>query len=357
MFVRKRNDKNEIARYKTRLVAQGFSQRPEIYYDETYLPMMDIITFRYLISLSVSEALDMHLMDVITAYLYGMLENDIYMKVPEGFQLPQVNTSQPRNMYLIKLRRSLYGLKQSGRMWYNCMSEYLIKDGYINKPICPCVFIKKSELGFAILVVYVDDINLFKTPEELTKAATYLKDEFEMKDLGNTKYCLGLKIEHKSNGILIHQLTYVEKVLKQFNMDKAHPLSSPMIVRSLDAEKDHFRPKEENEALLTLIYEVLYLSAIGALLYLAQCTRLDIAFSVNLLARLSSALTRRHWNGVKHILRYLRRTIDLGLFYSKESTLKGYADYGYLYDPYKARSQTEYVFTCGNTAISWRSTK
>ena len=146
----------------------------------------------------------MRLMDVITAYLYGMLENDIYMKVPEGFLLPQVNTSQPRNMYSIKLRRSLYDLKQSERMWYNRLSEYLIKDGYINSLICPCVFIKKSELGFAILAVYVDDINLFETPEELTKAATYLKEEFEMKDLGKTKYCLGLQIEHKSNRILIH---------------------------------------------------------------------------------------------------------------------------------------------------------
>ena len=95
VFVRKRDDKNEIARYKARLVAQGFSQRPRIDYDETYSPVMDIITFRYLISLSVSEGLDMHLMDIIIAYLYGMLENDIYMKVYEGFQLPQVNTSQP----------------------------------------------------------------------------------------------------------------------------------------------------------------------------------------------------------------------------------------------------------------------
>ena len=94
--------------------------------------------------MSISEGLDMHLMHVVTAYLYGMLENDIYMKVLEGFQLPQVNTSQPRNMYSIKLRRSLYGLKQSGRMWYNRLSEYLIKDGYINNHICPCVFIKKS---------------------------------------------------------------------------------------------------------------------------------------------------------------------------------------------------------------------
>ena len=94
------------------------------------------------------------------------------MKIPKGFQLPQENTSQPRNMYSIKLRRSLYGLKQSGRMWYNRLSEYLIKDGYIINPICPCVFIKKSKLEFAIFVVYVDDINLFGTPEELTKATT-----------------------------------------------------------------------------------------------------------------------------------------------------------------------------------------
>ena len=182
MFVRKRNDKNEIVRYKARLVAQGFSQRHGIDYDETYSHVMDIITFQYLISPSVSEGLDMRLMDIITAYLYGMLENDIYMKVLEGFQLPQVNTLQQRNTYSIKLRQSLYGLKQYGRMWYNRLSEYLIKDGYINNPICPCVFIKKSELGFAILAVYVDDINLFRTPEELTKGTTYLKDEFEMKD-------------------------------------------------------------------------------------------------------------------------------------------------------------------------------
>ena len=175
-----------------------------------------------------------------------------------------------------------------------------------------------------------------------------------MKDLGKTKYCIGLKIEHKSNGILIHQSTYVEMVLKQFNMDKAHALSSPMIVRSLDAKKDHFRPKKRK---LSTSPEVPYLSAIGALLYLAQCTRPNITFSVNLLARFSSAPTRRHLNGVKHILRYLRGTTDLSLFYSKESILKGYADSRYLYYPHKARSQTRYVFTCDNTAISWRSIK
>ena len=86
VFVRKRNDKNEVVRYKARLVAQGFSQRPGIDFDETYSPVMDGITFRYLVSMTVKERLDMHLMDVMTAYLYGLLDADIYMKVPDGYK-------------------------------------------------------------------------------------------------------------------------------------------------------------------------------------------------------------------------------------------------------------------------------
>uniref|UniRef100_A0A2N9G9W6 Reverse transcriptase Ty1/copia-type domain-containing protein n=2 Tax=Fagus sylvatica TaxID=28930 RepID=A0A2N9G9W6_FAGSY len=357
VFVRKRNEKNEIIRYKARLVAQGFSQRPGIDYEETYSPVMDAITFRFLISLVVTENLDMRLMDVVTAYLYGSLDNDIYMKIPEGYKMPEAYNSKSRNMYSIKLQRSLYGLKQSGRMWYNRLSEYLLKEGFENNPICPCVFIKKSESGFAIVAVYVDDLNLVGTPEELTKTADYLKNEFEMKDLGKTKFCLGLQIEHLPDGILIHQSTYTEKVLKHFHMDKAHPLSTPMVVRSLDVKKDPFRPQEVGEE--TLGPEVPYLSAIGALMYLANCTRPDIAFSVNLLARYSSAPTLRHWNGVKHVLRYLRGTTDMRLFYPNKSNpqLVGYADAGYLSDPHKGRSQTGYLFTCGDTAISWRSVK
>jgi hypothetical protein len=260
-------------------------------------------------------------------------------------------------MYSIKLKKSLYGLKQSGRMWYNRLNEYLTKEGYHNNPISPCVFIKKSNFGFVIIAVYVDDLNIIGTPEELENTATYLKKEFEMKDLGKTKFCLGLKIEHLKYGIFVHQSTYTEKILKRLNMDKSHPLSSPMVVRSLDIKKDCFRPKEDNEEILGP--EVPYLNAIGALMYLANNTRPDIAFSVNLLARYSSAPTRRHWNGIKHILRYLRGTIDMGLLYKKiaDPKLVGYADVGYTSDPHKARSQTGYVFTYGNTAISWRSTK
>ena len=159
------------------------------------------------------------------------------------------------------------------------------------------------------------------------------------------------------NGVLIHQSSYTEKVLKHFYIDKSHPLSSPKVVRSLEVTKDPFRPKEENEELLRP--EVPYLSVICALMYLANYTRPDIAFSVNLLARYNSAPTKRHWNEIKHILRYLRGTSDMGLFYSKamEPQLLGYAYVGYLSDPHKARSQTRYIFTYGNTVISWRSIK
>ncbi|KAL0439224.1 UNVERIFIED_CONTAM: Secreted RxLR effector protein [Sesamum latifolium] len=130
-----------------------------------------------------------------------------------------------------------------------------------------------------------------------------------------------------------------------------------MVVRSLDVKKDSFRPRESDEKLLGP--KVPYLSKIGALMYLANHTRPDITFAVNLLARYSSSPTRRNWNGIKHILRYLRGTMDMGLFYSKvsNSDLIGYADAGYLSYPHNGRSQTDYLFLCGGTTISWRSMK
>ena len=133
--------------------------------------------------------------------------------------------------------------------------------------------------------------------------------------LGKTRYYLGLQIKHCSNGILVHQSTYIEKVLKRFYMDKSHPIDSPMVVRSLEVNKNPYRLKEENEELFGP--KVPYLSAIGALMYLAYCTRSDIAFSVNLQARYSSTLTKRHWNEIKHILWYLHGTSDMSLYYSK----------------------------------------
>ncbi|XP_035845241.1 secreted RxLR effector protein 161-like [Helianthus annuus] len=130
-----------------------------------------------------------------------------------------------------------------------------------------------------------------------------------------------------------------------------------MVVRSLDVEKDPFRPPNDGKEILGP--EVPYLSAFGALMFLASHTRPDISFSVNLLARYSSCPTKRHWNGVKQIFRYLQGTKDMGLYFTNQPTtsLVGFADAGYLSDPHTGRSQTGYLFTSGGTAISWRSVK
>nr|AAK91878.1 Putative copia-type pol polyprotein [Oryza sativa]AAP52115.1 retrotransposon protein, putative, Ty1-copia subclass [Oryza sativa Japonica Group] len=294
------------------------------------------------------------LMDVVTAYLYGSLDSEIYMRVPEGLKIP--NPKGNRNMYSVRLQRSLYGLKQSRRMWFNRLSNYLLKRDYLNNDHCLCVFIKSLN-GFCIISVYVDDFNIIGTTEDIKEAMAYLKTEFEMKDLGKTKFCLGLQLKHLPEGVFMHQSTYTKRVLGKFNMDKCHPLKTPMVVRSLEADKDPFKPKEDDEEVLGP--EVPYLSAIGALMYLANCTRPNIAFAVNLLARYSATPTRRHWVGVKTILKYLRGTQDLGLWFPKnqDPSMVGYVDAGYMSNPRNARSQTRFVFLCGNTAISWRFVK
>lgn len=155
----------------------------------------------------------------------------------------------------------------------------------------------------------------------------------------------------------MHQSNCTKRLLKCFRMDQATPLSTPMVGRSLNVESDPFRSCEDSEKILGP--EVPYMSAIGGLLYLANCTRHDIAFATNLLVRYNSAPTHRHWNGIKHLFRYLQGTVDLGLMYFRkpEFGMVGFADAGYLSDPHKARSQTGYVFTIGGTAISWRSQK
>ena len=159
-------------------------------------------------------------------------------------------------------------------MWYNRLSEFLVKKGYTNNDDYPCVFTKKSPTRFCIISVYVDDLSIIGNPKDIEEARNHLTTEFVMKDLGKTKYCLGLQLEHLPSGILVHQSTYIQKILEKFNMDKSYPSKTPMVVRSLEMEKDQFRPHEEGEEILGP--EDPYLSAIGALMYLANSTRYRI---------------------------------------------------------------------------------
>lgn len=163
-------------------------------------------------------------------------------------------------------------------------------------------------------------------------------------------------MEYLPHGMLVHQSTCTNKILKNFYMEKCHYLSTP-IVRSLDVENDPFCPLKEGEMILGP--EVPYLNAIGTLTYLANYTRPDIAFAMILLASDGSTPTKRHWKGVKHVLCYRQGTTDMWLVYLKGFSLShfGYANARYLSDPYKGRSQTGQIFTCGDTTISWRLVK
>jgi hypothetical protein len=147
------------------------------------------------------------------------------------------------------------------------------------------------------------------------------------------------------------------KYWKKFIMDKAYSARTPMIIHALQKDTNPFRSKEEGEEVLGPKYP--YLSVIGVLIYLANNTRLNIAFVVNCLTRHNVTPTMRHWNNIKNILRYLVGTIDFGLLFHKnqESKLIGYADVGYLSDPRNVSSQTEYMFLHGGTTIYWKSCK
>jgi len=153
-------------------------------------------------------------MDDVTTYLYSSLENDIYMKILEEFNFP--NKVNSKEGYSIKLNKSSYWLKQSSRVCYNRLIKYLLKEWYRNDSFCPCIYMKILRNEIDIIIIYVDDINIVGTPNELTKEIDCLKKEFEMNDLWRAKFCLRLKIEYLNKGVFIHQETYIIKVLKMF---------------------------------------------------------------------------------------------------------------------------------------------
>jgi hypothetical protein len=243
----------------------------------------------------------------------------------------------------------------------------LIKCGFKTDESSPCLFIKRNNAEIAIIGIYVDDIVMVGTDAAVAAAMAALKAKFKVKDLGMMSFCLGLQVSQTPNGVLLHQASYIKKVLKKFNMGEVlHATKTPMVVRSLRPESDMFGPRRGSEKVLEDQYP--YKEAIGALLYLANCSRPDIAFAVSVLARASNEPTKRHWAGIKQVLRYLARTQDYGLLYQRGDNsgrnvewftddIYGFADAGYLSDPHKARSQTGYVFLSADGPISWKSTK
>ena len=233
IFTKKRNAQGRVLRFKVRLVAQGFNQRPGIDFDSTYSPVMDAGTFRYLLGFSVQFSLQALMLDVMTAYLHGPLETQLFLKPPPSFSKVPLPPPRPGQFSGLRLYKALYGLRQAGRLWYQHLRDFLLDQNLTNDTTLLCVFAHKTGADFVILAVYVDDINLIGTKSACQYAIQRLESRFDIKFLGKTSLCLGLQISHFLDGaMLLHQTAYTRRILKRFGMHHANSLAAPMIGKS-----------------------------------------------------------------------------------------------------------------------------
>ena len=344
VFKKKTKADGSIERFKARLVAQGFSQKQGLDYDETFSPVIRFESFRSLIAIAAQKHLKLHQMDITAAFLNGHLEEEVFMKQPEGFAV------KGKEHLVCRLKQSLYGLKQSSRCWNSTLDVHLKSMGYVQSTNDPCIYTGES----SIIGVYVDDFVIAaESSERIEQVRRALSQKFDVKDLGELHYFLGVQVtqDHEKGTVWIGQPTFTESILQKYGMSEAKPAKTPVSVNS-----KLLKASEESE----LVNQNLYQSAVGSLLYLSTKSRPDLAFAVGNVARYCSKPTKLHWMAVKRIFRYLRGTTQFGLLYSKEArtnALIGYSDADWAGDCNDYKSTTGYLFQIGGTAVSWMSKK
>jgi hypothetical protein len=326
-----------VERYKARLVARGDLQQPDDY-NELFAPVVRFDSLRILLAISASRKWTPRQLDVKTAFLYGHLKEEIYMRLPLGSRI---------DGKVCKLKRCLYGLKQSPREWYSRLTNYLLPYGFALSAYDPCVLIHSS--GNLFIAIYVDDISIFGPSDDLTEnLITALKTEFEVKDLGGIHWLLGIKIDLTDDGITLSQRTYIDKILERFGMQDCHSVSTPLDPN----HKLRSGTSDERTDDITLYQQI-----IGSLMYTVTGTRPDLAYSVTHLSQFSSAPTSTHLQAAKRVLRFLKGTRDVKLTYKlgQPLVLEGFSDasYGNCLDT--RRSFWGYLFQLGGATISWRS--
>ncbi|KAL0561666.1 hypothetical protein IC582_002106 [Cucumis melo] len=313
VFKIKRNEKGEVERYKARLVAKGYSQRKGIDYDEVFAPVARLETIRLLIALAAQNNWKIFQMDVKLAFLKGYLEEEVYLEQPPGYSV------KGQEDKVLKLKKALYGLKQAPRMWNSRINKYFLDNGYLRCPYEHSLYIKVNGHGDIVVVfLYVDDLiftgNCASMVEDLKNEMT---QEFEMTDIGLMSYYLGIEVKQSEEGIFIFQERYTREILEKFNMMSSKPIATPIEIET------KLSKHEEGDDVDSSYFK----SLVGSLRYLT-CTRPDILFSVGLVSRFMESPTTTHLKVAKRIIRYLKGTLDYGLFYSssKEFNLEGYCD-------------------------------
>ncbi|KAK2395944.1 secreted RxLR effector protein [Trifolium repens] len=352
VFKKKTDMDGKVHTYKARLVAKGYKQIHGVDYDETFSPVAMLKSVRILLAIAAYHDYEIWQMDVKTAFLNGNLLEDVYMTQPEGFDIP--NEAHK----ICKLQRSIYGLKQASRSWNLRFDETVTKYGFIKNEDEPCVYKKVSGSKIVFLVLYVDDILLIGNDvPTLQQVKTWLGNCFSMKDLGEAAYILGIRIyRDRSRRLLgLSQSTYIDKVLKRFNMHDSKKGFIPMQHGICLSKTQCPSSKEERERM----NEIPYASAIGSIMYAMLCTRPDVSYALSATSRYQSDPGESHWIAVKNILKYLRRTKETFLVYGGEEELSvvGYTDASFQTDKDDFRSQSGFVFCLNGGAVSWKSSK
>ena len=339
---------NGEEKYKAWYVAKGYSQIPHIDYNETFSPTARMTSVRILMQLAVQYNLIVHQMDVKTAFLNAPIDCELYVEQPDGFVVKGDNGEN----LVLKLKKSLYGLKQSGRNWNHVLDSYLTSEGFARSKSDNCVYVKTTNKSTTILIIWVDDIIIASSNlESLTEVKRNLASRFKMKDLGVLSWFLGIEFTCGNGTIKMSQTKYIERILARFNMKNCKPRSSPCEVSSNKICSDDSAPVDSR----------VYREIVGSLVYVMTCTRPDLSFSVTKLSQHLSAPTVTNLKTAKHVLRYLKGTSDKGLVFKKSNqslSLIGYcdADWGSSED---RRSITGYGFQMNENGplISWKSRK
>jgi len=340
VFEAKGNAQGEVERYKARLVAKGFSQILGQDYDEIFAPVVCYDSLRLLLAISACKGWRPRQLDVKTAFLYGILKEEVYMDLPEGSRIDGM---------VAKFKRCIYGLKQSPREWYYWLVEYLGPFGLVITAWDPCVLVHES--GNLFLAIYVDDITLFGATGELKEQTiNVMKTEFKVNDMGELNWLLGIPITFTDNGITLSQTTFINKILNRFSMQDFKPVSTPI-------DTNHRLKATEVDQQCT--DRTAYQQIIGSLMYLVTGTRPDLVYIITHLSQFNSSPSITHLTAAKRVLRYLQGMKDRHLFYPCNNQLKmtAYTDasYGNCLDT--RRSFSGYIFQLGNATISWRCRK